>query len=466
MINKQVVKKSVPGKQWSNTDIIEYLDAAWQNDIDKSKNTIKKLDSYFKTPSKKLKTIFISGTNGKSLTSNFTTQLLKKEGLKVGAFYAPHILTYNERVSLDNEFISTKNFNDLAAEVIEATEELKLKANTLELLTMIAILYFERSKVDVAVLEVSTNKKWDPTTICTNNVYAITRVMDNGVAKEDASWIKDYTDIAEKNTWVISADQSKINLQHMENFVKDLGGKWAMPIRKLATLSYPFEQLHGRCAALAERVAQIFLENYVITQDTVIGESLLIKPKGQRGRPTLETKRKLELNPKKTIENFWKDTYSTLSGRFQILDKEKPTILLDNASNTDAFDNLLLGVRLMHYQKSLKGLTVIIGCEDNTLDNEEFIKKLRYFFKKTSGQVIFCPLRKTPYTKTGKNAWNPEKLTNDMKNSKVKAKVAKNFSDAFETAKKNVDERHGLVVVTGSQSILKEYWDNKGIKKL
>lgn len=58
-----------------------------------------------------------------------------------------------------------------------------------------------------------------------------------------------------------------------------------------------------------------------------------------------------------------------------------------------------------------------------------------------------------------------EKITNDVKNFKIKAKAAKNFDDAFDLAKKSVDERHGLVVITGSNAIISHYWHQKGLKK-
>ena len=38
--------------------------------------------------------------------------------------------------------------------------------------------------------------------------------------------------------------------------------------------------------------------------------------------------------------------------------------------------------------------------------------------------------------------------------------------EAFEIAQKSVDERHGLVVITGSSALISEYWQLKGIKKL
>lgn len=470
IMNKQTVKKdanSLLHKQLSYNEVIEFLDKSWSNKVDLSKETIKKLDTAFNNPSSKLKTILVSGSNGKSLTIDFTVKLLKEEGLKVGAFFSPHILTYNERISFNNETITNKNFTEIANEVINAAEDLKLQPHSSEILTMMALLFFEKNNVDVAILEASSNKAWDPTTICSPDIYAITRIIcDNTNPEKLVATIKDFTELAQKKSWVISADQSKINLQHMEQQIAALNAHWVMPIRKLATLPYPFEQLHGRCAALAERIAQLFLEKFVINNETIVAESLLIKPKGLRGRPTLETKRQLELNPKRTVEHFWKEISTDLPSRFQLLDKEKPSILLDNASNLDAFENLFLGIRLLHYQRPIKGLTLIVGCDDNELDNQEFIKTVRYFFKKTSGQVIFSPIKQNVFSKTDKLSWNPEKITNEMKNAKIKAKVAKNFIDAFDTAKKLVDERNGLIVITGSRSIIAEYWESKGIKKI
>jgi hypothetical protein len=263
----------------------------------------------------------------------------------------------------------------------------------------------------------------------------------------------------------VSADQSKLNLQTMQDIVTEKGGEWAMPIRKLAPLAYPFEQLHGRCAALAERITSIYMNACAHKDAVIVTNSLLTKTKGRRGRPTLEVKRQSELNPKRTIEQFWKETLSTLPGRFQLLDKEKPTILLDPAANLDAFKNLLLGTRLLHYKRPLKGLTIILGCNNPELDTNELIKLLRYFFKKTSGQVVVCPVNPIPGQK-GSQAWNVEKITNDIKSMKIKAKSAANFNEALEMAQKTVDERHGIIVIAGSASIISEYWKNKGMKKL
>ncbi len=470
---KQSPKDTIAaGKQRSYNEIVDYLDARWSPEYkDPSLNTIKQLDKAYDHVSQKLDTILVTGTNGKSLTAHFAAKLLQEEGLSVGTLYAPHILTYNERIAINNESIINKLFTDLANDVINTAELLKLNPHATDILTMMALLHFKQTAVDVVLLEASETDA-DPVSLCKPKVVAITRITGPTVKKdqdtqnqETEKLIASVMEAVHKDTHVVSADQSKLNLQTMQTIAAQRSGVWAMPIRKLAALAYPYEQLYGRCAALAERIASIYINTFANKKATVVATSLLTKIKGQRGRPTLDEKKRQLENPKRTIDQFWKETCSTLPARFQILDKEKPTILLDTASNLDAFENILLGIRLLHYQRSLKGLAIILGCANETLDMVEFVKMFRYFFKKTSGNIIVCPVSKLPGHQDTKS-WDVEKVTNALKEMKIKTSSAKNLDEAFDIARQLVDERHGFVVITGSPSIVTEYWRSKGIKKL
>ncbi len=458
------------GKSRNYNEVVEFLNSNWTEKNDqKSAERMKKLDKALGSPSQKLTTVFVAGTNGKSLTAHFAAKLLKEEGVTVGVLYAPHILTYNERFFVDTDYISNKTFTELANEVINASEQNAINATTHELLLALGLLYFSQNDVHVALIEIEKGGASDPiTAICSPKIVAITRLTANDADAEGLAFdgaFNEYVTLAKEGTYLVCADQNKTNLKKMCDYAKSIKAEWQMPIRKLTVLPYPFEQLHGRCAALAERIASIFINELAPTELNLNEEtSLLLKTKGQRGRPTLEAKRHSELNPKRTIEHFWKETINTLVGRFQIFDKEKPTILIDNAENIDAFENFLLGVRLLHYQRSLKGLVLVVGCYDDVLNYQEFLRLLRYFFKKTSGQIIVCPAP----TKEGvfSKSWDPEKVALDMKNLKIKARASESFKDAFEVAKKSVTDRNGLIAIVGCSALLTEYWNNKGIKKL
>jgi dihydrofolate synthase/folylpolyglutamate synthase len=467
---KKSASTAAPNAIKNYNEVVAWLDSHWAvGDKLTTVARMHKLDEALGSVAKKVKTILVAGTNGKSLTIHFATQLLQHEGLTVGGYYAPHLVTYNERIALNDTSIANKAFTDLGNTVISMAETLGLEVNSSDVLTMMALLYFHEQKADVALLEVSEGGLYNAVNVCDAKVVTITRATAHDIEMSDADVVelaKEMMGIVKQGTWIVSGDQSKAHLHVMETMTAEQGGQWAMPIRKLAALVYPFEQLHGRCAALAERISQLFINHVLVKESSFGDDSLLAKQKGQRGRPTLEAKRHSELNPKKTIEQFWKECVSTLPGRFQLLNKEKPTLLLDNANNIDAFNNLLLGIRLLHYQRPLKGLVIIVGAAKNTLHNEEFLKAVRYFFKKTAGQLFVCPLEDVLAGNNEEQSWDVNQVTNDVKSMKMKAQGFKSFQEAFDAAKTIVDERQGLVVVTGSQSIINAFWASKGIKKI
>ncbi|NRB21858.1 hypothetical protein HRU45_03905, partial [Candidatus Dependentiae bacterium] len=262
-INKQSGKQSplISGKSRSYAEVVEFLDTNWAAKSSSKKfSCMKKLNQAFNNVAKKIRTVLVNGTNGKSLTINFASQLLQAEKLTVGTFYAPHIMMYNERISINNETISNKVFTELANEVLTTAQTEGIEPTSHEVLTMIALLYFDKNNVGAALLEVNEGGVYDATNVCDATIAAITRVTEDDESKT-AETLKAMLGIVKNGTHVVSADQSKANLQTMVQVTEEKNGQWSMPIRKLAQLKYPFEQLHGRSAALAERIAYTFVND-------------------------------------------------------------------------------------------------------------------------------------------------------------------------------------------------------------
>ncbi len=448
------------GKLRSYNEVVAFLDGcspvAYEDAVLKR---MKALDTVFDRVSTKLDTVVVSGTNGKSSTLNFTARLLQEEGYRVGVLYSSHILSYPERITINNTQVAQKTFTDESGEVISAAEINKINATAHELMTMTALRIFAKHEVDIVLLEASLGGRLDATAIVHPKIAAVTRIAyDHGdVFGEDLDNAAcEMLGLAKKGTWVISAEQSKLRLQTMKEQVEAQGAKWAMPIRKLAPLPYVFEQLYGRSASLAERITQLYVEDIKGRFSPFLRGNLLATKRGQRGRPTLEAKRKAELNPIKTLKMFWSEEFNLLRGRFELLDKEKPTILLDSAHNLDALDNLFLGIRLLHYQRPLKGHAMVLGV-DAFHSADEIVKLIRYLCKKVPGEVIFVPL-KTPYHE-------PAALAAAAKELGLKARACASFAEGFAVAKAAVDERDGLVTISGSRELVSGYWKLKGIKK-
>ncbi len=456
------VQDGLVGRVRSYNEIIEFLSSRRVIDHNESAlHRMRQLDIAFDSLSTRFDLILIGGCNGKSSTINFTSKLLNEENFKVGTVYSSHFLSYNERIAVNSQVINNKQFAEYTNDVINVVEQNKIDATAFEILAMAALLFFRSEKVNIAIFEVGIGGKFDAINAFTPKISAVTRIAEDYIDILGDSLDKvteDMMGIAKKDCWFISAEQSKLRLQKMKEFSDVNGAIWAMPIRKLATLPYIYEQLYGKSASLAERITQLYVEDIRKQFSPFLRGNLLATTKGQRGRPTLEAKRQAELNPVKTLKSFWNEEFTLVRGCFEVLDKEKPTILLDNAHNLEAIINLFLGIRLLHYQRPIKGLALIL-CLKDFIKSQEVIKHIRYLLKRVNGQVFFLPI------KGDANYINPENLSQLAKTVNIKAKACKTFAEAFDAAKKVVDERQGLVCISGHASLITEYWKDKGIKK-
>lgn len=451
----QSKKNSLLKTPRSYDEIVHYLDTHWSNTT--SLVAISQLDENFEFPSKKLDIAMVSGTSGKSTTIHYACKLFQEEGLKVGAFYTPHVFLYNERFVINNEQISHKNFTELANKVIQKIEDKKIAASTKDILTMMAFLFFKENNVNLAIFENSDTYSIDPVLYCDVKIAAVTRLVPNTKQDDISTAFHNIMLPISSKTYFVSADQNKQNLQIMHQLVEAKGSNWSMPIRKLAPLPYPLEQLHGRCGALAERIAHIYSDNILHkNKDGIFSPSLLNKPKGLRGRPTLEAKKASDIYPKKSLDQFWHNTTITLPSCFQLQQNKNTLVLLDSANNIDALENLFLGFRLLAYKQQFKDVSLILGCYENQFEDDDFIKQIRYFTKKTSGSIAFCPIQPLAH-ENGKTSWDAQKMTILAKAAKIKAKVFKNFEQAFIATKEGSQDRDHLIIITGSQSIVSEY---------
>ncbi len=129
-------------------------------------------------PQEKYKTIHVTGTNGKGSVSAMLAEILKAGGKKVGLFTSPHLETPLERMKINGENISEKDFED----EINRIRKFEIEATHFEVLTAAAFDFFARQKVDVAVIEVGMGGLWDSTNIILPEVSVITNVAEDHTA--------------------------------------------------------------------------------------------------------------------------------------------------------------------------------------------------------------------------------------------------------------------------------------------
>ncbi len=128
--------------------------------------------------------IHITGTNGKTSTARIIERILRELGLKTGRLTSPHLVRFNERISLDGEPISDERFLETYAETKPILELVDQKLLTMgeqpltffEAMTAIAFQIFSDAPVDVLVLEVGIGGEWDSTNVANADVAVFTAI--------------------------------------------------------------------------------------------------------------------------------------------------------------------------------------------------------------------------------------------------------------------------------------------------
>lgn len=144
--------------------------AAYKNNLD---NTLK-LDEYFGHPHRNFKSIHIAGTNGKGSVSHMTASILQEAGFITGLYTSPHLRDFRERIRVNGEMISEQEVISWVEQSKEIVET--VKPSFFEMTVAMALDYFSRMNVDIAVIEVGLGGRLDSTNIITPLVCVITNI--------------------------------------------------------------------------------------------------------------------------------------------------------------------------------------------------------------------------------------------------------------------------------------------------
>ena len=129
-------------------------------------------------PDRELKGALIAGTNGKGSTGICLASILEAAGHRVGFMPKPHLVSYTERIQVnqqpitEDEFVAT--FEDLQPALDAITAELG-QATEFEMLTALAVAY-TAPRIDLLVCEVGLGGRLDATNALDLGAVVITNV--------------------------------------------------------------------------------------------------------------------------------------------------------------------------------------------------------------------------------------------------------------------------------------------------
>jgi dihydrofolate synthase / folylpolyglutamate synthase len=144
--------------------------AAYKEDLH---NTIA-LCNAINNPQTKFKSVHIAGTNGKGSTSHMLAAILQQAGYKTALYTSPHLKDFRERIKINGDMIS----QEFVVDFVERTKSLseQIQPSFFELTVAMAFDYFEKEKVDIAVIETGLGGRLDSTNVITPILSIITNI--------------------------------------------------------------------------------------------------------------------------------------------------------------------------------------------------------------------------------------------------------------------------------------------------
>ncbi len=125
-------------------------------------------------PQEAFSCLHVAGTNGKGSVSAFLAETLRHAGVCTGLYTSPHLHCFTERIRINGQPVSQEFACQLAVDVQAASVSLPI--TFFEATTAMALLAFQRSDVEMAILETGLGGRLDATNVVQPLLSLITPV--------------------------------------------------------------------------------------------------------------------------------------------------------------------------------------------------------------------------------------------------------------------------------------------------
>ncbi|HUP49617.1 MAG TPA: folylpolyglutamate synthase/dihydrofolate synthase family protein [Thermoanaerobaculia bacterium] len=116
-------------------------------------------------PHRAYASILVAGTNGKGSTAATLASILDASGYRTGLYTSPHLVDIRERWMIGREPAGEALFEESIETLRRASESIGIRPTYFEALTLIAFIVFERTRREIAVLEVGMGGRLDATNV-------------------------------------------------------------------------------------------------------------------------------------------------------------------------------------------------------------------------------------------------------------------------------------------------------------
>ena len=353
-------------------------------------------------PHKNLKFIHIGGTNGKGSTAHYISSILQESGYKAGLFTSPHFYDFRERIKVNNQKID----KDFITEFTNLNKK-NIENNSLsffELSFGLAVSYFNRNKVDIAIIEVGLGGRLDATNIINPLMSIITNIsLDHTEILGD-----NLEDIAGEKSGIIKKDSITI-IGESNKLINNVFINKAKKCNSKIFINDQHENLYSNVLYQKKNIATAIFSIKHLVGFNITEVSIL-----------------------NGIENVELNT--GFYGRWSKI-SDDPKVIIDVAHNISGFEQLAYQIETEDYKK----LYIILG----------FTKG-----KKVKELIKHLPIDANLY-------YTSPKIARGMKKEELLKNIGKTFNfDANPRSQflkvKNIASKNDLIIITGSNFLIKD----------
>ncbi|MCX6695337.1 MAG: Mur ligase family protein [Candidatus Altiarchaeota archaeon] len=376
------------------------------------------------------KVVHVGGSKGKGSVCAFVNSILCEAGFRVGFYLSPPLQDFTERISVDRMFIPEDDFAALVSEAEPFIEELSSselgKPTFFEVVTALALRYFQLRGVDFVVLEVGMGGRLDSTNVVDSVVSVVT-----GIELEHMRYLgttirqiaKEKEGIIKPNTTCITSAEDREALETLEKECKERKTKLVRigaDVKYEKTRSDDKIQEFNIDSKLKFRNLKIKLlgEHQIrnaVTAVAAVLEAAEVGEKSIRGG---------------LLKARW-------PGRLEVV-RENPTIILDGAHTLNGMNALKESLKLFKYDK----LIVVLG-----ISKDKPMAELTRQIAPLASEVVATKA-------VVENAGDPNVICEEARKHS-KATLIPDIVEAVEHAVKSAGERD-LILVTGSLYVVGE----------
>lgn len=388
-------------------------------------------------PQNNFKCIHIAGTNGKGSVASSLSSILHTAGYKTGLYTSPHLISFNERICINNLQITDAEVIE-AYKAVESVNTGERSATFFEISTAMAFYVFSRKKVDFAIIETGMGGRLDATNIVQPQLSVITNIS----VEHKAYLGNTISQIAFEKAGIIKSDTPVITAAKQSNAL--------LEIKKSATKkSAPLYQYKSNFKARRGKQKGSFTYYGINNTWHKMRTNLLGKHQIDNASLTLAACELLMKDlPKLSEETIRRGLEATKwPGRLEHV-SNKPYTLVDGAHNLAAIRKL---AQYLDDTFSGKNITLITGI----LDDKEY----RTMFK------IILPLCNRVILTQAKSerSINPEQLLKAAEELCNNVCVIEDIPDAIKHAEKT-SQPEDVICISGSLYVVgeaKEFYNSR-----